>query len=625
MKNYKNIYLLTAVLLFNLSTQAQNKNTKEADKLFDRLEYVQAAKAYLSLTEKGKADAYVYKQLADSYYEIFNSKEAVKWYAKAVESNPKAETYYRYAQMLKAEGQTELADKQMNQFANLQPNDARAISFKNNPAYLSQIKSQSKLYTVEKSSVSSDKSEFGAILTNQNEVYFASARNPVGKSHGMNEEPYLDIYKATYNADGSLSNAILVDEVNTKWHDGPASITSDGNTMYFASESFNADQFVKDSKKKLKYGQIYLYKATKNTAGKWSNTTALPFNDKSFSNRNPSISADGKMLFFSSNRPGGMGGEDIYMVSVDGDNYGTPVNLDNNVNTEGNESFPFISQDNKLFFSSEARQGLGGYDVFMYDLNKKGKATNLGAPVNTQKDDFSFSYNNKLKKGFFSSNRDGNDDIFSANAICFVATTIVAKDKETGLPISGAVVNFLDAKNKSLGTTETNSEGKVNYTAECDQAYSANVTSSGYENAIVKMDKTSGGTATLEAFLNPIKVVITEKEVILQPIFFEYNKSNITEQGASELDKLVQVMNQYPNMVIFAKSHTDSRGDDNYNLKLSERRAQATVQYVISKGINPERITGKGEGETQPKEICTECTEEQHALNRRSEFLIVKK
>ena len=620
----KNLYILASILIFNLSL-AQNKKTAEADKLFERLEYVQAAKAYLKLTESGKADGYVYTKLADSYYEIFNSEQAVKWYAKAVESNPKAETYYRYAQMLKAEGQTELADKQMNQFANLMPSDARAIAFKNNPNYFKQIKMQNKLYNVTKASISSDKSEFGAVLTNQNEVFFASARNPLGKNHGMNQEPYLDLYKATYNTDGSLSAASLVTEINTKYHDGPATISADGNTMYFASESFNKDEFSKNKAKKLKYGQIYLFKATKQADGKWGNITSLPFNSKEFSNRNPSISADGQFLFFSSNRPGGLGGEDIYMVSVSGDSYGEAINLGANVNTEGNEGFAFVADDNRLFFSSEGRQGLGGYDVFEFDLLKKTKAINLGMPVNTNKDDFAFSYNNKLKKGFFSSNRDGNDDIFSSEAICFVETTIVAKDQETGLPISGASVNFLNSKNKSLGINQTNENGRTNFTAACDEDHSGAISKNGYENAVVNLKKNKGGEATLEALLTPIKVIITEKEVILSPIYFEYNKSNITEQGAAELDKLVLVMQQNQNMVINAKSHTDSRGEDKFNLKLSERRAQSTVQYIISKGITAERITGQGSGETEPKVICTECTEEEHAENRRSEFLIVKK
>ena len=620
----KRIYILAGALMLSTGLMAQNKDTKEADKLYDRLEYVDAAKAYTKLVEKGKADGYVYKQLADSYYNVFNSKEAVTWYAKAVESQQDAETHFRYAQMLKAEGNTKAADAQMEQFAKMQPNDARAKALKNNPNYLSQLKNQSKQYNILKSDVSSDKADFGAVLTNNNEVFFTSARNTARKESGMDDQPYLDLYKATRNADGTLSQATEVAELNTKWHDGPAAITSDGNTIYYGSESFNESAFQKDKAKHLKFGQIYLYRATKD-GDKWANAKALPFNSKEYSVRNPSISKDGKTLYFSSDMPGGLGGEDIWKVSVDGDSYGTPENLGANVNTEANESFPSIQDDNMLFFSSNGRQGFGGYDVFKQNTNTSDKATNLGEPVNTQKDDFAFTYNLQKNVGYFSSNRDGNDDIFQAIAVCGVDATIVVKDAETGKLLSEASVTLVNNKGVEKGNQVTNDMGEVKFGIECDQIANFNGSRSGYENGTATLEKSPNGAKTIVLNLTPIKPIITEREVILQPIYFEYNKSNITAQGAEELDKLVKVMNEYPNMIIDAKSHTDSRGADSYNLRLSDRRAKSTVQYIVSKGIAKNRITGSGMGETQPKVACTECTEEQHAQNRRSEFLIIKK
>lgn len=620
----KNIYILAGALLFTTGLIAQNKDTKEADKLFDRLEYVDAAKAYSKLVEKGKADGYVYKQLGDSYYNVFNTKEAVNWYAKAVESTQDAETHFRYAQMLKAEGNAKAAEAQMQKFAQLAPNDARAKAFKNNPNYLAQLKNQSKQYDIKKSDVSSEKADFGAVLTNNNEVFFSSARNTARRENGMDDQPYLDLYKATRNADGTLSQATEVAELNTKWHDGPAAFTADGNTMYYGSESFNESEFQKDKAKKLKFGQIYLYKATKD-GDKWSKGQALSFNNKDYSARNPAISKDGKTLYFSSDMPGGMGGEDIWKVSVDGDSYGTPENLGPNVNTEGNESFPFLQDDNILFFSSNGRQGLGGYDVFKYNINSNDKASNIGEPVNSQKDDFAFTYNLQKNVGYFSSNRDGNDDIFQADAVCGVDALVVVKDAETGKLLSDATVSWVNSKGIEKGNQTSNEMGEVTFGTPCDEIANFNGSRSGYENGTVSMEKSKNGPKTIVLNLTPIKVIITETEVILPPIFFEYNKSNITAQGAAELDKLVKVMNDNPNMVIDARSHTDSRGADSYNLRLSDRRAKSTVQYIISKGIAKNRITGQGMGETQPKVACTDCTEEEHAQNRRSEFLIVKK
>lgn len=620
----RNLYVTLSFVMASGIISAQNQYTKTADKLFNRFEYVDAAKEYLKLAEGKKADSYVYKQLAESYYNVFNTKEAVKWYAKVVEEKQDAETYYRYAQMLKAEGNFVESDKQMKQFAQLAPNDQRAKIFLSNPNYLPALKNQVKLYDVEKSDISSDKTDFGAVLTNDNNFYFASARNTSKKSSNFNDEPYLDIYRATYNENGTISDAVAVQNINTKWHDGPATITSDGSTMYYGSESFNEKEFTKDKAKNAKYGKIYLYKATKE-GDKWVNAKPLPFNSKDYDVRNPSITKDGKTLYFSSNMPGGFGGEDIWKVSINGDEYGTPQNLGPKVNTEANESFPFITDDNVLFFSSNGKQGFGGLDVFKIDLNKGTDVVNLGAPVNTNKDDFSFSYNVSKKVGFFSSNRDGIDNIYKADPVCNVEVIVRVKDAKTGKSLDAASVMLLDEKQKTISSQTTALNGEASTGVLCYTSYSAQVSKSGYESGVFEVAKGENQQIIIDALLNPIMPIITEKEVILQPIFFEYNKSNITAEGALELDKLVMVMNEYPNMVIFAKSHTDSRGSDRYNLNLSDRRAKATVQYLISKGIAKNRISGKGFGETEPKVKCENCTEEEHAQNRRSEFLIVKK
>lgn len=620
----RNLYVTLSFVMVSGILSAQNSYTKTADKLFDRYEYVDAAKEYLKLAEGSKADNYVYKQLAESYYNVFNTKEAVKWYAKVVEQKQDAETYYKYAQMLKAEGNFKEADKQMQQFAQLAPNDQRAKTFVSNPNYLPELKGQTKLYDIAKSDVSSDKTDFGAVLTNDNNVYFASARNTSKRNSNFNDEPYLDIYRATYNANGTISDAVAVDNLNTRWHDGPASITNDGNTMYYGSESFNEKEFTKDKAKNSKFGKIYLYKATKQ-GDTWSNSKPLPFNNKEYDVRNPSISKDGKTLYFSSNMPGGFGGEDIWKVSVNGDEYGTPENLGAKVNTEANESFPFITDDNILFFSSNGKTGFGGLDVFKMDLNKGTEAINVGEPVNTSKDDFAFTYNATKKVGFFSSNRDGVDNIYKADPVCNVQALVRVKDAKTGKVIEGATVLLVDEKQKTVSNQTTALNGETLTGVLCNTAYSAQVSKQGYESGVFEVAKAENEQVVVEALLTPIMPIITEKEVILQPIFFEFNKSNITAEGAAELDKLVMVMNEYPNMVIFAKSHTDSRGSDKYNMNLSDRRAKSTVQYLISKGIAKDRISGQGFGESEPKVACKPCTEEQYAQNRRSEFLIVKK
>jgi outer membrane protein OmpA-like peptidoglycan-associated protein/tetratricopeptide (TPR) repeat protein len=622
----KNLYIVLCIAISSLSVIAQNKDTKEADKLYNRYEYVAAAKAYLSLTESDKADGYVYKQLADSYYNVFNAPDATKWYAKAVESPQDAETYYRYAQMLKASGKYEEASKQMQKFAAMAPADSRAKAFKDNPNYVPKLLSKAKEYNANGSDINSDKSDFSPLLV-ENTLYFVSARNTARKNYGWTGEPYLDVYQATYNSDGTISNAFPVPNINSKWHEGQVTLTADGNTIYYASESYKERVSEKmDDVKNSKFSLLYIYKATKDGEG-WTDMTALPINSKEYSCSNPSISKDGKTLYFSSDMPNGLGGVDIWKVSVNQDGtYGTAENLGKNVNTEGDENFPFISDDNKtLYFASNGRQGLGGLDVYEYELAAGKEAVNMGMPINSDKDDFSYSFNIKKEVGFFASNRNGNDDIFRAVPICGTDVLVWVTDAKSGASIANAKVSMLDEKKNVIGSAMSNSKGEATFRVDCDKPYVVQVSKDGFEGNNFAITKTKEKMVKISAALQPIDVIVTPDEIILNPIFFEFDKSNITQEGAFELDKLVQVMRNNDDLVILVKSHTDSRGGDSYNLNLSDRRAKSTVQYVISKGIDASRISGKGMGELEPKVDCSKgCNEEEHAKNRRSEFLIVK-
>jgi outer membrane protein OmpA-like peptidoglycan-associated protein len=371
---------------------------------------------------------------------------------------------------------------------------------------------------------------------------------------------------------------------------------------------------------------VYLYRATKQD-GKWGNIEPVSFNDKRWSTGNPSISRDGKTLYFASDREGSIGGNDIWKVEVTGNNtYGEPVNLGPKVNTEGRESFPYITDDNKLYFASEGRKGFGGLDIFVIDLAKGTDAMNVGMPINTPQDDFAFTFHNQKNIGLFSSNRSGMDKLYSATPVCGVEAIVMVRDSKTGQPIATSRVSILDERNNVIETRTTDASGRVSYNIDCDRAYSIQAASDRYVTGTFPIAKTKGGVVNIEANLDPIEVIIKPTEIVLNEIYFEFNKSNITREGAAELDKLVQAMNANPTMVIMAKAHTDNRGSDQYNMNLSNRRAKATVQYVMSKGIAKDRISGQGYGESEPKVNCgADCTEDQHAQNRRSEFVIVKK
>ncbi|WP_116788841.1 OmpA family protein [Flavobacterium psychrotrophum] len=620
----KNLYLTLGFLLIAGSAMAQSEETKAADKLFARLEYVDAAQAYLKVKKK---DNYVAKQLAESYYNMFNSKEAVKWFAEATKTPQDAETYYKYAQMLKAEGKYEESNVQMQKFAQLAPNDQRAVTFKQDPNYLPKLRNQAKLFDEKVLDINDKKyGSFGAVLTNDNTLYFTSARNTARKTYGANDEPFLDLYQATYNANGTISEPTPVSDVNSKWHDGPASVSPEGNTLYFSSESFKEKkQYVKDKESNSKQGQVYLYKATK-VNGKWGNIEELPFNGKTWSTGNPSVSKDGKWLYFASDREGSMGGSnDIWKVEIKGNNsYGEPQNLGPKVNTEGRESFPYITDSDKLYFSTDGRKGFGALDVYVIDLKKGTEAQNVGQPINTGKDDFAFTFNDTKKIGFFSSNRDGFDKIYLATPVCGVEAIVMVRDSKTGKAIAAAKVAIVDEKGNVIETRTADNKGQVNYNIDCDRPYTVQASAEGYVNNTFPVAKTAGGEVTVNANLDPIETIVKPTEIVLNEIFFEYDKSNITKEAAFELDKAVAAMKNNPALVVLVKSHTDSRGSDQYNMSLSNRRAKSTVQYIISKGIAKERISGKGYGESEPKVKCTACTQEEHAQNRRSEFLIVK-
>ncbi|MBC7655218.1 MAG: OmpA family protein [Oligoflexus sp.] len=624
----KNLYILWSfVFVSTITLKAQNKEIAKADKLYLQFEYVKATEAYLKLIDKGENDTYIYKQLAESYYKMFNPVDAIKWYAKTISTPQDAEIYYHYAQMLKANSQYDAASSQMATFANKVPNDPRAKEYKENPNYIPQLLEKRKLFDINSLKINSDKSEFGPVLTNDGTLYFTSANQKSKKTDGIKEEPYLDIFKAVYNKDGTIEAPTAVAELNTKWHDGPVSITADGNTIYFARESFAIKSFEKDKKNHLKMGQVNLFKATK-MDGIWTNIVPLPFNSKNYSSSSPFVSKDGKTLYFSSNMPGGKGDNDIWKVKVNSDgSYSAPENMGDLINTMASEQFPFVTYDNILYFASSGKPGLGGLDVFSIDLNSKlaEKAINLGKPVNSEKDDFSFSFNSQYAVGFFASNRSGNDDIYAAHPVCALENATIVTNSKTGTVLENAAVTILDNNKNAIETKNTAANGTVISALECNKSYTMKVVKDGFESGIFEMPSNKGGKSIVNAALRPIAEIVSKTEIVLNEINFEFDKSNITQEAAFELDKLVQVMKNNEKLIIVIKSHTDNLGNDAYNRSLSERRAKSTVQYVVSKGINAERISGKGYGESEPKVNCQEkCTDAQNAQNRRSEFLIVK-
>jgi outer membrane protein OmpA-like peptidoglycan-associated protein/tetratricopeptide (TPR) repeat protein len=631
MKNIISIFMIT--FMSSLCLTAQNNATKKADKHFNKYQFVEAAEDYLKLANSGDADAYVYGQLAECYYNVFKTEDAEKWYAKALETSSNPEMIYNYSQMLKANGKYEESNAQLEKFASMRPADHRATAFKANPNYLPKILERGKKFNVQNLPINSEVSDFGGTLKD-GKLYFTSARNSNRKTYGWNEEPFLDIYTATADSEGGFQTPAMIKEnINTKYHEGTVSFSPDGNTMYFTRESYYDKVFERDSLTKYKISFLNLYKSIKQE-GKWSEAEALSLNGDNYSVKNPAVSADGKTLYFSSDKAGGYGQYDIYSAPIDADGMvGEATNMGQKLNTEGQEMFPFISSSNTLYFSSNGHLGLGGLDVFFAKIidGKVGPIRNIGIPVNGNADDFAFSINEETEEGFVSSNREGgkgSDDIYAVKKlqpICDVLMTVTVKDSETGLVLEGASVDVKDAEGTVFGTKVSNAQGIVEFIIECDVDTLLTGSKVDYESGMAEVEGTSEEEVSVEILLTPIEEIILADKVVLNPIYFDFDKSNITAQAAFELDKLVQLMTKYESIVISAESHTDSRGSASYNLSLSDRRAKTTAQYVISKGIDASRITGIGKGETSPNVDCGgKCTEDEHQLNRRSEFFILE-
>ena len=614
-----------------VSSFAQSSLLKKADKYYGRLQYVKAAKTYEKIVSNGKADDYVYKKLADTYFNIFDSKNAEKYYAKIADKTDNPEVYYRYAQMLKANGKYEESIPWMEKFSKMKPADHRAIKFRENPKYLPKIleRGKDKFVVNPLPDVNTEYADFGAKPFGK-KLYFVSARD-AKKKYSWDEQPFLDIYQADY-IDGVVSNIEKVPgKVNTKYHEGSFSFDPKGKVVYFTRNNYLEGEYKTDS---TKVNRLKLFSAKVNKDGSWTNIKELPFNSDNYSVADPAVSPDGKRLYFSSDMPGTLGQSDIYYVDIKHNNkFGKPVNLGANINTEGRENFPFISKKGDLYFSSDGQLGLGGLDVFVCKNvdGKFARPRNLGVPLNSGKDDFGFYINDDTKNGFTSSNRDaqrmGDDNIYSVQnikPICDVLISTDVIDAKTNKPLSNASVTLTDKNGNPIKTKLTDNDGHVDFLIECNKDVVVEGRAEEYESKKSNVNATDDEQVDVKLALNPIEKIITPVEIVLNPIYFDFDKWNIRRDAAFELDKVVEAMKKYPELKIHIVSHTDKRGSESYNQKLSEKRAKSTMEYIVSKGIDASRLTAEGKGELEPAVKCNRCTKDQYQMNRRSEFLIVK-
>ncbi|MDO7173255.1 OmpA family protein [Mariniflexile sp. AS56] len=634
----KNYILTSIALVLSITTFAQSGLQKKADNLFNKFSFVDAASVYEELISKNDNANYATRQLADSYAYMRKPDAATVYYKKTVEqASVPNQYYYNYAQALRGVKDYKESRVWLKRYKE-SGGEINESAFLNDEYFLNSVFIAKANYSLKDINFNSKFSDFGAYEKDGN-IYFVSSRDEgvsVKHTYGWNNEPFLDIYvKAKSNTDSIVNHkSKLKGDVNTVFHEGPLTISKDGTTMYFSRNDFNNQTLGRTEEGQT---NLKIHKATL-VDGEWTNIEDLSINSSAYSISHPALNNDETKLYFASDMPGGLGGTDIYYVDLTPTGFGTPQNLGSTVNTNKNESFPFINSEDNLFLASDGHAGLGLLDIFgtvADENNKIINVINLGVPVNSSKDDFSFFMNEDGLSGYFASNRDGgigSDDIYAYDRVPPLKIEGTVTDTETNTPIANAVITLLDGLSNPIATLETDENGRFEINIDRNTDYYIQVKNDLYEDATLPI--TSKGidkavtSINADTGLNPQKKEvppITE----LQPIYFDYNKFAIRPDSTTELDRIVNLMmTTYPDMIIKIESHTDSRGSSRYNGILSQERAKTTYNYLISKGVDLARISDyKGYGEQKLANQCADgvdCTEEQHQLNRRTQFIIIK-
>jgi outer membrane protein OmpA-like peptidoglycan-associated protein len=628
-----------------LIVTAQKMKIRSVKADYSKYGYVKTSEVLLEVAEKGYRSEDLLDKLSNSLYFTGDMENAAKYYGELLEmkTDVDPEYYYRYAMALRGIEQYEESDKWMQKFNDERPEDMRGRAFLSQVDYREQIEDASRddiiLINVDFNTKYSD---FGISEFDGDKVMFSSARGK-GRKYRWTGEPFLDVYTAKRIDAGVFEEPVpLSDKINSRYHESSTTLSSDGNLLFFTRNNFFKSKYKEDESG---VNRLHLYSAEKSADGNWGNIQPLPFNDLTYSVAHPSLNASGTRLYFASDMPGTVGESDIFYVEINEDGtYGDPVNLGQEINTEGKESFPYINNRGDLYFSSNGYPGLGGFDVFVIENVEEQLASgqavevkNAGKPVNSSSDDFAYFENLDTQEAYFSSNREGgkgSDDIyFFKIPECSQIVTGSVKDVDSNELISNATIVLLDVNGEEIERLEADDLAQFSVQLECDKEYLLRA-----EKAMFLPNEKRFTTPTKKQELS-IEILLDrdEQEVAegtdlaavldIPIIYFDFDKSSIRYDAELELQKVLAVLNKYPEITIDIRSHTDSKGAAAYNEALSERRAKSTRQYLIDNGIAAERLTAKGYGESELTNKCSDgvdCTEAEHELNRRSEFIITK-
>lgn len=642
------------LFLFSTAVKAQEQPglRERANQLYASYEYAKAAPIYLKLTKNKKPKLSDMEHLADCYLKMNDYETSESWYARIIR-NPKStvENLINYGEVLKANARYAEAKEVFLQYASKTGNREKvAVNIAGCDSAIVWVATPQAYELKNELAINSPLSEFSA-FPYQNQVYYVAEPQDslVNAIYGWTGKPYLRIYTSAYNKGGNLSNpAIFGTSINNEaFHVGPLAVNKAGNTFYvtrtYAAKNAEISQ---DKKYRFQTSNLELYIYTKNTDT--GNLTAKPFahNDvRNYSVGHAALSPDEKTLYFVSDMPGGFGGTDIWFCKLEANGqWGQPYNAGSHINSGGNEMFPNVSPDGTLFYSSDGLAGMGGLDIFKAkgSRNSWSEALNLRYPVNSAADDFSFVVSDvtpDVLSGYFSSNRSGGkgaDDIYSFRKI-----TTKEESKRNVFAVSGTAsnkttreilpdVNISLFKDDGQLVTKQKSDAGGNFYFELEKGTDYKVLGQkvkfyGDYKRISTKNLNQADTMIVTLSLDPLYEI--GKTIALQDIHYDLDKDNVRPDAVKILDELAGTMHDNPTLEIELASHTDSRGSDSYNLDLSQRRAQAVVNFLVSKGISRSRMVAKGYGETQLLNRCADgvkCPEADHQVNRRTEFKILK-
>lgn len=604
---------------------------KKANKEFSNLQFSRSITDYEKVL--AKKDIHQSKiNLANAYRFINNLAKAEPVYSTIV-TYPEVQPieYFNYAKILMYKGDYATAKTWFDKFLEKVPGDQSALMLKASCDSLAYFMRDTTLYTMSGVKMKDMATAFGCIpykngmvFTGEKEEAKKSKQNPwTGKS-------YLDLYYTEKDASGSWSAPQpLKGELNGAYHEGVSSFNKTGDVVYFTRSDYKG---AKLNANEEDVNTLKLFKA-KLVNGNWEQLEEIPLGGKEYSVGHPCISSDEKTLYFISNMSGGFGGTDIYKSTFDGTAWGKPENLGASINTTGNEMFPKMGADNILYFSSDAHTNMGGLDVFSSTFDpatgKWSEVENMRYPINSTKDDFSFDLLPDSKKGFVSSNRNGADMVyeFDKNDPKFNVSGIVTLIG-SNTPLEGVNIDLLDlSNNKKAISFVTDNTGRYKFKLEPNTNYNIVCTKNNHftKSAEVSTKKKKFSEDFVRNFETDI--IEIEKPIVIENIYFDLDKWKIRKDAKVVLDTLVLLLNDNPTISIEMGSHCDSRASDEYNLKLSEKRAAEVVKYLIKQKIAKERLTSKGYGETMLVNGCTndvKCSEEEHQKNRRTEFKVTK-